>query len=123
MGCHFTVAANAVAEIESRKIGRRFPFNAFDIITRCVFLAGHELGKAHTEDIADVEFTINPGKIGMLEFSRIPEIIERGRAVAEENLPAILAGYQCLKTESSGAGYKSFRRIFEGSPAGQKTGS
>ena len=102
MGCHFGIASNAFAEIESRKVKGRYPFNAFEIMTRCVLAAGHEFGQARAEQAADVMVAPTLGDIGLVDFSRSREIIECGRRAAEEHLPAILASYQRLKARSRG---------------------
>ena len=100
MGCHFSIAINVMAEIESHKVKRRYPFNTFEIVTRCLFAMGHGIGQARAERTADVVFTPDLGEIGVVDFSRSREIIECGRKAAEEHLPAILAGYQRLKARS-----------------------
>lgn len=102
MGCHFSIGINVMAEIESGKVKRRYPFNAFEIVLRCMFAMAHEIGQAQAEGTADVVFTSEPGEIGILDFSRSPELIECGRRAAEENLPAILAGYESLKARTPG---------------------
>ncbi|MBI3895848.1 MAG: patatin-like phospholipase family protein [Acidobacteria bacterium] len=101
MGCHFAIGINAMAALESQEINARYPFNAFDIMTRCMFVMGHEIGQARAEQSADVVFTPALGDITMLQFSRSQEIIDCGRRAAEEHLPAILASYDRLKTRSS----------------------
>ena len=98
MGCHFAIAVNAMAELESQTVSKRYPFNAFDVMSRCMFVMGHEIGQARAEQGANVVFTPRLGEITMLQFSRSPEIIERGRKAAEEHLPTILASYERLKT-------------------------
>ena len=102
MGCHYAIGINAMAALESQKIKTRYPFNAFDVMSRCMFLMGHEIGQARAEQDADVVFTPTLGDISMLDFDRSPEIIECGRKAAEENLPAILAGYERLKRRIRG---------------------
>ena len=100
MGCHFSIGINVMAEIESGKVKRRYPFNAFEIVMRCMFTMAHEIGQAQAERTADVVFTPDPGEIGVVDFSRGRELIECGRKAAEEHLPAILAGYERLKASS-----------------------
>jgi NTE family protein len=102
MGCHYAIAVNAMAELAAQKMSERYPFNAIDIMTRCMFVMGHEIGQASAEQAADVVFTPPLGDITLLQFSRSPEIIECGRKAAEENLPAILAGYKRLADEVRG---------------------
>ena len=100
MGCHFSIGINVMAEIESGEVKRRYPFNAFEIVLRCMFAMAHEIGQAQAERTADVVFTPEPGDIGVIDFSRSREIIECGRKAAEEHMPAILAGYEHLKARS-----------------------
>ncbi len=97
MGCHFAIGVNAMAALETQRVNNRYPFNAFDIMTRCMFVMGHEIGQARAEQSANIVFTPALGDIGMLQFSRSRETIECGRKAAEENLPSILASYDRLK--------------------------
>ena len=101
MGCHFAIGVNAMAALESQEINTRYPFNAFDIMTRCMFLMGHEIGQARAEQGANVVFTPSLGDITMLQFSRSTEIIECGRRATEQYLPAIQASYDRLKAISA----------------------
>jgi NTE family protein len=98
MGCQYAIAVNAMAELQAQPVRRRYPFNAFDVMTRCMFVMGHEIGQARAEQVADVVFTPNLGSITLLEFDRSPEIIECGRRAAEAMLPQIVAGYDKLKS-------------------------
>ena len=100
MGCHLAIGVNAMAALESQKMNTRYPINAIDIMTRCMFVMGHEIGQARAELGGDVVFTPALGDITLLQFSRSREIIECGRTAAELNLPAILASYERLKKRS-----------------------
>ncbi len=97
MGCNFAVAVNSMASPASTKIRSRYPFNSFEIMTRCMFMMGHAMGQARAEPAADVVFTPDLSGLSMLEFARSPEIIERGIQAAEKHLPAILSGYERLR--------------------------
>jgi NTE family protein len=97
MGAQFNVAVNAMAAMEKAPVTRMYPFNAFDVMTRCMFLMGHEIGQARAEQVANVLFTPSLGEITMLQFGRSAEIIECGRRATEERLDTILAGYERLK--------------------------
>jgi len=101
MGCHFAIGVNAMAELESQEVSNRYPFNALDVLTRSMFLMGHEIGQARAEQAADIVFTPALGDITMLQFSRSPEIIECGRRATEAQLPGILAAYERLKSGSA----------------------
>ncbi len=101
MGCRYAIAVNAMARLESETMSTRYPMNMFDVMNRCMRVTGHEIGQARCEESADVVLTPSLQGISMLEFGRSPEIVERGRRVAEENLPAILAGYERLKDQTS----------------------
>lgn len=102
MGCHYAIGINAMAELESQQVSNRYPFNAFDIMSRCMHVMGHEIGQARAEQAANIVFTPTLGTITKLQFSRSPEIIECGQKSAEANLPAILAGYERLKSNPQG---------------------
>ncbi|MEZ5400212.1 MAG: patatin-like phospholipase family protein [Bryobacteraceae bacterium] len=97
MGSHFTVAVNAMAEPEGQKIERRYPFNAFSVMMRCMFVMGHEIGQARAERAADILFTPKLGEVTMLDFGQSERIVDLGREAAQRNLDAILAGYRDLK--------------------------
>ena len=101
MGCHFAIGVNAMAALDSQKINTKYPFNAFDIMTRCMFVMGHEIGQARAEHGANVVFTPSLGDITLLQFSRASEIIECGRRATEQNLPSIQASYDRLKALSA----------------------
>jgi predicted acylesterase/phospholipase RssA len=105
MGCHFAIGINAMAKLESQEVSNRYPFNALDVLTRSMFLMGHEIGQARAEQSANIVFTPELSDITMLQFSRSPEIIECGRRATDNHLPAILAAYERLK--SSGADQKA----------------
>jgi len=100
MGCHFAVAVNVMAGMASQQVRRSYPFNAFDIMVRCMQVMGHEIGEARAGQAADVLFTPDLGNINMLQFARCREIVERGAKAAEANMPAILEGYKRLKTRA-----------------------
>jgi NTE family protein len=101
MGCHYAIGVNAMAELESQEVSNRYPFNAIDVMTRAMFLMGHEIGQARAEQSANIVFTPALGDITMLQFSRSSEIIDCGRRATEAQLPAILAGYERLKASVS----------------------
>jgi NTE family protein len=115
MGCRFSVAVNAVQKIEPdsgafrvagpfsfRRVTRRYPFNILQVVIRCLLVAAHEIGRAGTEKDADVVLRVAPTNVGLVEFSRIPEIVECGRRTTEENLPAIVESYRRFKTAALG---------------------
>ena len=95
MGAAYVVAVNAMAALESQGLSKRFP--TIDIMLRCTRIMGHEIGQARAEESANVVVTPTLGSITMLDFKKCTEIIECGRRAAEENLPAILAGYERMK--------------------------
>ena len=115
MGCAFTIAVNAVPRIEPdsgrirlqgplsfQKVGRRYPFNALEIIMRSFLVAAHEIGQAGTGGVADIVLRPALTDFGMLEFSRGPEIAETGRIAAQQQLPTILATYRQMKARTVG---------------------
>ncbi len=97
MGARYAISVNAMARLESQKMSTRYPMNLFDVMNRCMTVMGHEVGQGRAEELSDVVLTPALGDLAMLSFARAKEIIECGRKVAEENLPAILAGYERLK--------------------------
>ena len=103
MGCHFAIGVNAMAALESQPVSDRYPSNAMEVMTRSMFLMGHEIGQARAEKIANVLFTPSLGNITMLQFSRSPEIIDCGRKAAEVQLPTILSRYKQLRDGNAAA--------------------
>lgn len=97
MGAHFAIAVNAMAPVGESEVNNRYPFNMFDVMLRCMFVMGHEIGQARAESAADVLLTLPMKGITMLDFSRSPDIIERGRQAADEHLADIRGGYMRLK--------------------------
>lgn len=98
MGCHYAIGINAMAELESQEISNGTLGRFFDILSRSMFLMGHEIGQARAEQAANVVFTPSLGEITLLQFSRSQDIIECGRKAAEAQLPKILEGYESLKS-------------------------
>ena len=96
MGASYVVAVNAMAALESQTLSKRFQM--IDIMMRCTRIMGHEIGQARAEESANIVVTPTLGDISMLDFGKSPEIIECGRRAAEANLPAIMAGYERMKT-------------------------
>jgi NTE family protein len=97
MGCHYAVAVNVMAEMTAQEMRHRYPFNAFELMMRCMQVMGHEIGQARAEQAADILFTPNLGTANLLHFARCRDIIECGVRSTEANLPAILEGYERLK--------------------------
>ncbi len=97
MGANFAIAVNAMAPVGESEVNNRYPFNMFDVMMRCMFVMGHEIGQARAESSADVLLTLPMKGITMLDFNRSNDIIERGRQAAEEHLADIRGGYMRLK--------------------------
>ena len=96
MGCNYAIGVNAMAAPGSTSITARYPFNAFDVMMKCMFTMGHEIGN-RAEKAADLVFTPDLSGITLLQFHRSAEIIARGKNSTLERIPEILAGYQRLK--------------------------
>ena len=96
MGAHYAIGINAMAAPGTTTMNARYPFNAFEVMNKCMFVMGHEIGQ-RAEGAADMVYTPDLAGINMLQFNRAPEIIERGKRATEERVPQILAGYQHLK--------------------------
>ena len=98
MGARYSLAVNAMAPLEAQPVNRRYPFNMFDVMFRCTRIMGHEIGQARAESAANILLIPPVRDISMLQFARSQEIIDCGRRIAEEHLPAIMAGYARMKT-------------------------
>jgi NTE family protein len=102
MGANYAIAVNAMAPVGESEVAKSYPFNLFDVMLRCMFVMGHEIGQARAESSADVLLTLPMKGITMLDFARSNEIVERGRLSAEERLADIRGGYLLLKTRLHG---------------------
>lgn len=96
MGSHFAIGVNAMAAPGTTEMSSRYPFNAFNVMVKCMFVMGHEMGQ-RAESSADVVFTPDLAGINMLQFNRVEEIIARGLAATEERIDAIKSGYERLR--------------------------
>jgi len=99
MGANFAIGVNAMVPPGAQKVRHRYPLNMVEIMTRCMFVMGHEIGEAAAEKSADIVFTPDLTNLSMLHFGRSAEIIEAGREIASKNLPAIKALYDRLKSQ------------------------
>ena len=102
MGAKFVIAVNAMVPPGVQKMTARYPFNLLEILHRCMFVMGHEIGQAAAEKTADVVFTPDLTHINMLQFGRSGEIIESGRLATEQRIPAIQELYQRRKSKAGG---------------------
>jgi NTE family protein len=98
MGARYALAVNAMAPLEAHPVNRRYPFNMFDVMFRCTRIMGHEIGQARAESAANLLMIPPVRDISMLQFHRSQEIIDCGRKIAEEHLPAIMAAYNRLRS-------------------------
>jgi NTE family protein len=96
MGSHYAVAINAMAAPGTTEMSSRYPFNAFNVMIKCMFVMGHEIGQ-RAEKAADIVYTPDLSGINLLQFKRAAEIIECGRRATETRATEIMAGYQRLK--------------------------
>jgi NTE family protein len=96
MGSQYAVAINAMAAPGTTEMSSRYPFNAFNVMIKCMFVMGHSVGQ-RAEKAADIVFTPDLAGINLLQFKRAPEIIECGRRATEVRVTDIMAGYQRLK--------------------------
>jgi NTE family protein len=98
MHCHFNIAINAIGPFKASALSTRFPFRAYDLLSRCLRLAGHQVGQAQIEAAADAVLVPDlPPDTNMLSFDRFAVIIAAGEREAEARLPSILATYGGLR--------------------------
>jgi NTE family protein len=102
MGCHFAIGVNAMASLASQQLTSRHPMNAFDVMTRCMMIMGHEMGQARAKATADVVFTPDLSDFTVLSFSRSADIVACGRRSAEAHLPLIQEAYTRLRRDRLG---------------------
>jgi NTE family protein len=95
MGSDFTIAVNALPP--DAPVQDRLRFRAWQSISRSICLAGKRISEAPAVQYADILLEPDLARIGLLDFSRAPELIERGRRSAQEHLPWILASYNRRK--------------------------
>jgi NTE family protein len=104
MDCHFTIAVNAIGPFKARALKTRFPFRAYDFVSRCLRIVGHQLGQMQIESSADAVLVPDlPRDTSMLSFGRYADIIAAGEREAEARLPSILASYSALQRVNTAA--------------------
>jgi NTE family protein len=104
MHCHFNIAVNAIGPFKTRALKTHFPFRAYDFVSRCLRIVGHQIGQARIEASADAILVPNlPPTTSMVSFDRYAEIIAAGEHEAEARLPSILAAYGHLKITTASA--------------------
>lgn len=105
MHCHFNIAINAIGPFKARALPTRFPFRAYDLVSRCLRIAGHQIGQAQIEACADVVLVPDlPPETSMLSFDRYGDIIAAGEREAEARLPSILATYGGFRRAAAAPG-------------------
>jgi NTE family protein len=98
MHCHFTLAINVIGPFKARALDRRFPFGAYDFVSRCLRIVGHQMGQARIEACADAILLPDlPAETSMLSFDRWPDIVAAGEREAEARMPAVLSAYGRLR--------------------------
>lgn len=104
MHCHFNIALNAIGPFKARALPRRFPFRAYDLVSRCLRIVGHQIGQSRIEAGADAILVPDlPPETSMLSFDRYKDMIAAGERAAEARLPSILATYGELRRSASSA--------------------
>jgi len=105
MHCHFNIAINAIGPFKARSLPTRFPFRAYDFVSRCLRIVGHRMGQAQIEAGADAILVPDlPADTTMLSFDRYADFIAAGEREAEARLPSILASYDGLRRASASPG-------------------
>jgi NTE family protein len=105
MHCHFHIALNAIGPFKARALPTRFPFRAYDLVSRCLRIVGHQIGQSQIEAGADAILVPDlPPETSMLSFDRYKDIIAAGEREAEARLPSILATYGELRRAAASAG-------------------
>jgi NTE family protein len=105
MHCHFNIAVNAIGPFKARALETRFPFRAYDFVSRCLRIVGHQIGQARIEASADVILVPDlPADTTMLSFDRQAAIVAAGEREAEARLPSILATYGNLRRAALSSG-------------------
>jgi NTE family protein len=105
MHCHFNIALNAIGPFKARALPTRFPFRAYDLVSRCLRIVGHQIGQSQIEAGADAILVPDlPPDTSMLSFDRYKEIIAAGEREAETRLPSIRATYGELRRAAASAG-------------------
>jgi NTE family protein len=98
MHCHFNIAINSIGPFKARSLETRFPFRAYDLVSRCLRIVGHRMGQAQVEAGADAILVPDlPPDTSMLSFDRYADIIAAGEREAEARLPSLLASYGELR--------------------------
>ena len=105
MHCHFNIALNAIGPFKARALPTRFPFRAYDLVSRCLRIVGHKIGQSQIEAGADAILVPDlPPETSMLSFDRYKDIIAAGEREAEARLASIRATYGELRRAATSAG-------------------
>ncbi len=94
---NFVIAVNAIGPTKARALPARFPFRAYELVSRSLRIVGHELGRLRTDIAADVVLVPDVGDTHMLSFDQWREIVDAGEREAEARMPAMLASYARLR--------------------------
>ena len=105
MHCDFNIAINAIGPFKARALPTHFPFRAYDFVSRCLRIVGHQIGQSQIEAGADAVLVPDlPPETSMLSFDRYRDIIAAGEREAEARLPSIQATYgELRRAAASGA--------------------
>lgn len=94
MGARFAISVNVMQGLKATKVSRKYPGNLVSIIHRAMMSQAHEVGAARCERASDIVIKPDAGKISLLGFDKVDELIECGRRSAEEHMPVIEAAYK-----------------------------
>ena len=105
MHCDFNIAVNAIGPLKARALNTRFPFRAYDFVSRCLRVVGHQLGQGQIEAAADAVLVPDlPPDTTMLSFHRYADMIAAGEQEVAARLSSILATYGELRRVAVTAG-------------------
>ncbi|MDA1015525.1 MAG: cyclic nucleotide-binding and patatin-like phospholipase domain-containing protein [Planctomycetota bacterium] len=97
MGCRFAISTNVMQEPKGQPLSHKYPWNLLPVVYRAMMSQGHAVGAARCERASDVVIQPDAGKITMLGFDRVDELIECGIQAGEKHVQLIQTAYTRLK--------------------------
>ena len=100
LGADFVIAVNVLGLDGPSPLPQRWPRRQFEMMSRVFHLCTYAMSQMRSEADSDIVIMPNLGDATMLSFDRFDEMVDAGRRVAEEQVPAIIAAYSPAKASA-----------------------
>ena len=100
LGADFVIAVNVLGLNGASPLPQRWPRRQFEMMSRVFHLCTYAMSQMRSEAASDIVIMPNLGDATMLSFDRFDEMVDAGRRVAEEQVPAIIAAYSPAKASA-----------------------